>query len=443
MSRPHFSLAVIPCAVALMLAPFATWALDLQQCYELALKNDRQLLAAKAKAVGESEIMPQAIGQMLPNISFSASKTAVVQDTTTGNTQIPQNSYPAENKVLSLRQPLFRPFLYSQYQQAKSELVRVDADLALEQQNLSVRLANAYFEALFAQDTLTLIEAQKQSYDAHLKAATAAFRSGTGTRTDIDESQAQYDRLLAQEIQAKQAIEATAHQLEVFIGQSANELTRLRDGGPMLDSFDPGELEAWLDRAIESNQELKSLRANVEAAKSAVGMARSSHFPTVDMVAQYSENSSDSSYNVGTEVKSRSIGVQMTVPIYAGGLVNSDIRKAQAQVDEYTERYEYAYRDAQLRVRKAYNSIKEGIATVHALEQALRSAEQMVYSNRMGVKAGTRTMLNVLDAEQQRFQTQVDLAKARYQALEGWVQLQSLVGAMDATEVTRISSLIF
>ena len=426
-----------------MSLPLSAAAIDLSQSYELALQNDRQLQAAKAKAAGDSEVMPQAIGQMLPNLSFSASRSSIEQVTTYGSRTYPKQSYPSEGKTLTLKQPLIRPYLLFQYGQAKSELQRVDADLSLEQQNLAVRVTSAYLEAIFARERQELIDAQKASYYAQVKSATAAFRAGSGTRTDIDDAQAKYDRLLAQEIQAKQTIDATTNQLEVYVGQPVEALSVLQVGRLRLDDFDPGELDTWMQRAVENSPELRSWTASVEAAKSGINMARSGHSPTLDLVAQYSDSNSESIYNVGSQSTTKSIGLQLYVPLYAGGQVNSGIRQAQAQVDERTERYEYTYRDVQLRVRKAYNSTREGIATVHALEQAMHSAEQMVVSNRRGVKAGTRTSLNVLDAEQQRLQTQIDLAQARYQTLQGWVQLMSLVNGMNSEEVGRINSLIF
>ena len=418
-------------------------AIDLLRSYELALVNDGQLKVAKARADGGREAEPQALSQLLPNVSFSLAYGRTEQDRTLNNLTEPTARYPSQNNTLSLRQPLYRQLQFSQYEQAKSKVASTDAQYDRDFQSLGVRLVTTYFQALFARDGLDLIAAQKASYDAQLRAAKLGFAAGSGTRTDIDDIQTKYDLLLAQEIEALQALGSVTLQLQIFVGEPVEQLSTLDATRFRADAHDPSSLQEWIDRALEYNPDLRVLKANWDAAVSGMAMARAGHLPTLDLVLQRNYSKGDSN-NVfpGTENTTNYIGVQLAVPIFSGGAVNSAVRAATAATEEAREAFEYARDDLRLKVRNQYDAVKAGISRVHALDRALVSADQNVRSNQKGVLAGTRTTLDVLNVEQLRFNTQVDLARVRYQILVAWATLLSYAGDLNADQVGRINRVL-
>ena len=418
-------------------------AIDLLRSYELALANDGQLKVARARAEGGREALPQATAQLYPTVSFAYAYGRAELDRSLDNVSAPTQYYPSTSNNLTLRQPIFRQNLFSQYEEAKSRVRGVDAQLDKDYQTLGVRVASAYFEALFARDSLDLIVSQKTNYEAQLRAARLAMRAGSGTRTDIDDIQARYDLLLADEIKARQAIGATTEQLEIFVGEPIQSLATLDPALFRADVHDPITLKDWVDRAIAHNPDLRVLKARHEAALSGIEVAKAGHLPTVDLLLQHSETTGDSTNTFPrTETKTNYIGLQLNVPIFAGGYVNSTVRQATAAADEALQAYEFARDDFRLRVKREFDGLQAGIARVRALQTALASAEQVVLSNQKGVLAGTRTTLDVLLVEQQRFNTQVDLTKARYQLLVGWANLLSYVGDLNTEQIARLNRVL-
>jgi len=418
-------------------------AIDLLKSYDLALVNDGQLRIAKAHADTGREALPQATAQLLPNISFSYSYGQTEQDRSLGGVADPTQTFLSKSLGLVLRQPIYRKNLFAQYDEAKSKILGVDAQLDKDFQGMGVRLASAYFDALFAGDSLTLIRAQKASYEAQLRAAKLAFTAGTGTRTDIDETQARLDLLLADEIRALQAIYASIQQLEIFVGEPIKSLSTLDPASFHADAQDPISLDGWVTRALEYNPDLRAQKARLDAALSGIDIANAGHHPTLDLILQHTENTGDATAVFPrTERRDNYVGLQLNIPIYSGGYVNSSVRQATAAAEEARQTYDYMRDDLRLKVKREFDALKAGISRARALEVALTSADQVVLSNQKGVLAGTRTNLDVLNVEQQRFNTRLDLAKARYQLLVSWATLQGYVGDLDREQIGRINRVL-
>jgi len=430
-------------ALLLAAAP-AAFALDLMQSYRLALQQDSRYQAALADTAASREAVPQAFSQLLPNISGS-----LMRDKNQTNSRTPgflgqmvnsQYEYIGSSYVLSLRQPLYRKYNFAQYEQAKSQVVGAEASLDKSRQDMLVRLCGAYFEDLMARDQMALIEAQKQAYAAQLQGAKRFFQTGQGTRTDIDDAQARYDMVLAQELEAQHNLGYTRRQLEVIINRPAIQLASLDPGRMELSPPSPANPGEWIARAEQSNAELRAARANIESAKLELEKARAGQYPTVDLVASRSKSLSENDVTINQLYMTTSVGVQVNIPIFAGGYVNSQERQAVANLEKYRQQYEGARRELDLQVRKEYQNVTEGILKIRALEQAERSADQAVFSNKKGLQAGTRTQVDILNAEQQRFNTRRDLAQARYQYILARVRLRGLVGSINEKEIAVINS---
>lgn len=408
------------------------WSMNLQQAYDAAVENDATIRASRAGAAAGRERLPQAKAQLQPNVSLSAGRNYndLISEGKNflGKTTTTQIHYFSGNQTLSVRQPLYRPYLTAQVRQAQAQVEDADAILERDEQGLVVRVGEAYFEALLTSDQLALVLAQKETYTTQLDAARKGFAAGTGTRTDVDEAQARLDMTTAQELEARQNVEFTRHRIEVLTGQSDSALAQLDIGrftpvAPMPDSVD-----AWIERAEQSSPELQSLRAQLEAARQEIEKARAGHLPTLDAVAQWARTNSDSVTSVNSRYDNKIIGLQLSVPLYAGGYVSSTVRQAVATQERVQEMLEATRRDLGVRVHREFRGMTEGVARIKALQQAAYSSEQAVLSNRKSFEAGSRTTIDVLNAEQQKTVTLRDLAQARYLYLVSRLRLQSLAG---------------
>ncbi len=419
-------------------------AMDLQQAYEAAQANDAGIRASRAVAEAEREVLPQANAQRRPNISLSASRNHNDLTSKTknilGQPVTNEDKYYSGNSSLTVRQPLYRPYLNALVRQAKAQVEGAEATLEREEQTLVSRVGEVYFDALLADDQLSLVSAQKTTYSAQLDAARKRLAAGSGTRTDIDEAQAQLDMTLAQELEARQNVDYTRRRLEVLTGGTIDTLAKLdiQRFAPTVPV--PESLEAWTDRAERASPELQALRAQWEAARQEIEKAKSGHKPTLDAVAQWSRSTSDSVTSINSRYDNKTIGLQLTIPLYGGGYVSSTVRQAVASAERAREMLEAARRDLGVRVHREFRGVTEGVLRVRALQQAVLSAEQAVISNRRSFEGGSRTMLDVLNSEQQKTLAQRDLAQARYVYLVSRMRLQALAGDSRDISVSEANS---
>lgn len=430
MKTLRFSVLAVTVSLA---ASTSAWSLNLLQAYDTALAQDATVRAARAAADAGRERLPQARAQLLPNLSYSGSRfDNNLNRSQPNNLGVPttfKDTYLSDNQTLTLRQPLFRKPLWDAYEQAKYVVEDVNAVLERELKNLGMRVSTAYMETLLAKDQLELVLVQKTFMTTALDVVRKAFAAGSGTRTDIDEAQAKLDMTNAQEVEARQNLDFTRRQLEVLISRSVDKIEPLNVAKMPLLPPTPALLEDWIQRAEAANPEILSLKARVEAARMEVKKAEGGHYPTVDAVAQLISSSSENVNTPNSSYTNKTIGVQVTMPLYAGGYVNSTVRQALAQQTQAEEVLEAARRDLGVRVHKEFRGVTEGVARVKALEQAVQSAEQLLLSSRKSYQAGSRTVSDVLNAEQQRQLTLRDLAQARYLYLISRIRLFALAGA--------------
>jgi TolC family type I secretion outer membrane protein len=428
---------------ALLCLSMSAWPIDLLQAYEAAQMQDATLQAARAGAMAGRERLPQARAQFFPNVTASASRNNNQLSSTTpnflGQEQTTDTDYPSSNQTVSVRQPLFRTLLTAQYRQAQAQVDEAEATLAQEEQNLAVRVSGAYFEAMLTHDQLALVLAQRATYTIQLDAARKSLDAGSGTRTDIDEAQSRLDMNTALEIETRQNIAYTLQQLQALVNQPIDKLATLDVANLELINPQPNLLEDWIDRAERSNPLLQQLKAQAEIARHDIDKAKAGHYPTLDAVAQWSRSKSESVTNTSSTYTNTAVGLQLNIPIFAGGFVNSQVRQALAAQERSGQALEAGRRDLGVRVHREFRAVTESIPKIKALEQALRSSDQLVLSSRKSFQAGSRTVIDVLNAEQQRVFVLRDLAQARYLYLASKVRLLSLVGAADLEAVVAIN----
>ncbi|ATE62231.1 TolC family outer membrane protein [Thauera sinica] len=428
---------------ALLPAPPAA-ALDLLDSYRLALQNDARHQASRAQAAASREAVPQARAQLLPSVSASLTRSRNSTEREApdvfGRTATDSFDYVSSNYALTLRQPVLRMYGFAQYRQARHQVEGAEATLDRSLQDLLVRLAGAYFDALLAQDQHALVIAQKEAYAAQLEASKRAFAAGQGTRTDIDDAQARYDLTLAQELEASQNLGYTRRQLQTIIDRPVDALAALDPARMELQPPQPADAEEWIARGEEVNPELRALRADIEVARQELDKARAGHYPTVDLVAQRSRSESENNVSIDTRYLTTLVGVQVNVPLFAGGYTVSQTRQALAGIERAEQQYEARRREVGQEIRKEFQNVAEGVLRVRALEQAERSAGQAVFSNQKGFQAGTRSRIDILDAQQQRVSVKRDLAVARYRYIVSRLRLQSLVGTLDEPGIEAVNA---
>lgn len=429
--------------LAMACAVPATAAMDLSAAYEAALSQDANIRAARAANEAGQERLPQARSQWLPNVSLSASrnnnKLKSLTPDTLGVLQESGSDYVSKNRTLSWRQPLYNKGKFADLEQAFFQVADADALLARESQLLSIRVGEAYFGGLLAQDQLALLLAQETMTRAQYDAAKKMFAAGSGTRTDIDEVQARLDLNAAQLLEARQNVDYARQQLAMLVNQPVEQLTPLDVTRLQLLGPNPATLAQWETLAHEGSPEIKALEARKEAARLQVEKSSSGHLPTLDMVAQWSISDSENVTRVDSSYNTRSVGVQLSVPLYAGGYVDSAVRQALAEQVRAEETLEATRRDLRLRIHKEFRGVTEGVLRIKALEQAVRSSEQAVISTRKSSLAGLRTQLDVLKAEAQRVESLRDLAQARYVYLLSRLRLRSLAGMAERASINEIS----
>ena len=422
------------------------WALDFKTAYEAALQHDATILAERAAAQAAQERLPQALSQRRPSLSLSAGQNRNHLESQTANIlgqrSVSERYYDSNNAALQLRQPLYRPAVLAQIKQARAQVQDADAVLDVNENDLLERVAQAYFDALLGQVQLDLASAQKTAFAAQLQSAQKGFAAGVGMRTDVDEAQARMDLAHAQVLQAQQALDLARRRLALLLGVPVAQLVQLADldtqrfapSAPV-----PTSAEQWIALAEESSPQLQALRARLRAAQAEVDKAQAGHKPTLDVVATVSRSDSDSVTSINTVYKQKYVGVQLNVPLYAGGYVSSTVRQALAEVQRMQQTLEAAQRDLSNQVYEQFSAMTEGVLRIAALEQAVRSAQQALLSSQKSLQAGARTTVDVLNAEQQLTVAQRDLAQARYGYVLAHLKLQMLAGQERMANVDAVN----
>lgn len=444
-----FAKTALVCAMSSVAV--SSWAqttmMDLKQVYEAALAQDANIRASRAAADSGRERLPQARAGLMPQVSASVGRNNNDLNSTApnilGNPVTTNDKYLSDNKTVQLRQPLVNMQRWLQFQQAKSVVEEVEANLDRELQNLVLRVSGAYFETLMADEQLELVLAQKKTYTALVDAAKKGFAAGSGTRTDIDDAQSRLDMASAQELEARQNQDLTRRQLELLVNQPVNQVAKLNVEALKLSAPEPANLDVWTQKAEQASPEMKAMQARLDAARSEVSKSMAGHLPTLDAVAQWSNSGSENITRINSRYENKTLGLQLNIPIFSGGYVNSTIRQAVAEQTRAEESLEALRRDLGVRVHKEYRGVSEGVLRVRALEQAARSAEQMMKSTQMSFKAGSRTQLDVLNAQQQYTMALRDLAQGRFVYLMSKVRLASIVGDDAVASVGEVNSYLF
>lgn len=417
-------------------------AIDLLQVYQEALANDAQYASARASHTAGQERSVQGRAGLLPVIGVGGSyNRSDFEGTSAGLTA--SRDFNARGYTVSLTQPLFRVANWEQYQQSKLSVAVSDAQFAQAQQDLIVRVAQAYFDVLASQDALASVQAQKTAITEQLASAKRNFEVGTATITDTHEAQARYDLVVAQEFAALNELEIRRAALRQIIGKAPGELASLRPG-VTLNQPEPSVIDSWVQSAEHQNYGVVSQQLAVEIAQREIKRNRAGHYPTVDLVASRSHNNQSGSVTsaVGGVSDVNAVGVQWNIPLFAGFAVTSRVREAIALEDKARFDLENARRVAAQAARQAFLGVNSGLAQVRALEAAEVSSQSALESNRLGYQVGVRINIDVLNAQQQLYSTRRDLARARYETIVNGLRLKSAAGVLKEEDLVQVNALL-
>lgn len=411
---------------------FNVHAMDILQVYREALANDAQYASARASLAAGQETSVQTRAGLLPTIGLGGSRTRSDPDAF-------DDSFTTNRYALSLSQPLFNMASWETYKQGKLSVAISEAQFAQARQDLIVRVSQAYFDVLTAQDALASVQAQKAAITEQLASAKRNFEVGTATITDTHEAQARYDLAVAQEFAAQNELEIRRATLRQIIGKPAGELAPLRPG-VTLTPPEPAQADVWVQSAEQHNYGVVSQQLALEIAEQEIKRNRAGHYPTVNLEA--SRSHSDRATQGLPSGYTNSVSLQWNIPLFAGFAIDSQVREAIALEDKARSDLENVRRTAALGARQAFLGVNAGLAQVRALKAAEVSSQSALESNRLGYQVGVRINIDVLNAQQQLYSTRQSLAKARYDTIMSGLQLKAAAGTLDEKDLVQINSLL-
>ncbi|MDH5387072.1 MAG: TolC family outer membrane protein [Gammaproteobacteria bacterium] len=431
---------ILLCGISL--SAFPAFALDLVQALKLAQQHDMELQAAQAEYLAVAEVKSQSTSALLPTISLSlfAQKNSTETSNATGAFNNSTTDTTSDGYTISLKQTLYNQQLFDAMDESEAFSAQALASFEAAKQTLIIRLAQAYFSVLAAQDNVAFAEAEKKANARLLNQNQERFKVGLIAITDVKEAQATYDSAVAQAIIASNNLSNQHEALWLIINQRPDSLSSLKDSIPL--SFPELEdIKIWQNKALANNLNLRAAHYALEAAKNNYDSQRSAHYPTLNLNAQHSSTSDDSDSAVlgQRDINDTSIGLSLDIPIYSGGYTSSKIRQSAAKLEQAKMLFEKVQRQTIQEMRVAYLGVQASIAQVQAFRQVLISTESATEATQLGLEVGTRTSVDVLLAQGNLFKSQRDYAQARYDYIIKLLEIKYAAGLLSADDINHIS----
>ncbi len=438
-------LRLLPLPLALGLAFLAApaQAQSLQALYESARAQDATWQSARAAFEAAQYRADQTLAGLLPTVGVGATASkSELSSTASGITT--ERGFSTRSAALQASQPLYRPANLVTYEQGKRQVDIARAQLTTASQDLIIRVSQAYFDVLAAQDTLAFVRAQKAAVGEQLASAKRNFEVGTATITDTREAQARYDLVVSQEIAAENDLRVKKLALDTVTGKADAQPVPLV--APLeVPAPQPTDVEAWVRQAEELSPAIAQARLNLDVARLETDKAKAGHKPTLDLNASRTQTRNNNGTTVSaatSRVTVDQVGVTLNVPLFAGFAVQNRVRETLALEDKASADLEKARRDVAQATRTAYFGVVSGSGQVKALEAAEASSQSALDANRLGYQVGVRINIDVLNAQSQLYQTKRDLAAARYNVLLGHLKLRQANGSLQPEDLNPINGLL-
>ncbi len=414
---------------------------DLLQVYQDAKTNDAQLKISEAGFLAALEAKPQVISGLKPQVAVNARTNYGLNYTSRTLQRDDGSAFFNLGYDLTLSKSLFNKQLDAQIDQVDASILQSKATLESDRQNLIIRVAEAYFDYLNAQETLAFRQAEIKAIGKQLNQAKIFFEVGRSAITDVKEAQARFDLAKAQISVANQQIDVAKESLRAVTTKYYKSLKGASTNIPLIIPA-PNDIEAWSKVAITNSKQILAAKYGVDVAQSNVDIQRAARKPTVNIVASHGHASTFGEDTVDRDSTDASVGLQLSMPILDGGRISSQVRQSRLQLQQARQQLELQKRLAVQQSRAAYLTVVSGLAQVNALKQALNSTQAAANATQAGFEAGTRTATDVLLSLRETFSARRDYSTARYEFLLNSLRLKQAVGTLSESDLAAISKLL-
>ncbi len=415
---------------------------SLMEIFELALQNDPTIKQIEAERSAAGESREQGLARLFPTIAVNGASGREWSHNRIANLS---NLFPASQEYwdhsfsLDLTQPVFHWDHWVKLSQSDNQIAEAQAAYEAELQNLMVRTTEAYFNVLAAQDNLKFTVAEKEAISKQLEQAKAKFDVGIVPITDVYEAQAAFDRTSANELEALNNVDNQKEALREIIGNNEIALNSLGESLP-LKKPEPDNLDKWSETAETNNLSIISAFNQMEFARKTIDVQRSGHLPRLDLVGSYGVSENGSAF--GPRGDTQNIGVQLNVPLFEGGAVNSRTRQASFEYEASKEKLTAVKRLINRQVKNTYRSILTTISRIAALKATVDSAESALEAAEAGSEVGIRTMVDVLGEQRNVYQAKRDLSRARYDYLINSIKLKQTTSDLSQKDIEQVNRLL-
>ncbi|EGQ9128885.1 efflux RND transporter outer membrane protein VpoC [Vibrio parahaemolyticus] len=418
----------------------SAWADSLAEIYDLAKQNDPQLLSVAAQRDRAFEAITSSRSALLPQINLTAGYNLTRGDTEYDSNLISDvsNDSNALTAGVNFSQELYNRASWITLDTAEKSARQADATYAAAQQGLILRVSQAYFEVLRAQDNLVFVRAEKAAVGRQLEQTKQRFEVGLSAITDVHDAQAQYDAVLADEVLAENDLINSYESLREITGQEHKNLNVL-DTNRFSATRTNSPAETLIDEAKTKNLSLLSARISQDIARDNISLASSGHLPTLSLDGGYNYGDTSNSARDNT-TDNFNIGVNLAVPLYTGGNVTSLTKQAEFAYVAASEDLEAQYRSVVKDVRAQNNNINASIGALKAYEQSVVSARSALEATEAGFDVGTRTIVDVLDATRRLYDANKNLSDARYNYILSVLQLRQAVGTLSEQDILDVDA---
>ncbi len=415
---------------------------DLLDIYQQALASDPVFKQAYSQYMSSKEALPQAMAQLLPTLAVTGFWNKIDYKSSNPNPLLGvESNYREWNYTFTASQPIFNYAAFMAAKQAGMSVMQAQATFSAQAQDLMIRTATAYFTVLQAKDRLRFAKAKERANLRQLDQARQRFKVGLDAITSVYEAKAAYDSSRALVITERNNLLNEKENLRKITNHTYDHLAPLKTSHVPLVKPEPAFVDDWVDTALRQNYQLLASKYAEKAARFNIKVQNAGHLPTLTLQATSSETNSNSSKRfLASDVLRHTVGINMQFPIFQSGLVLSQTKQATYDYQATYEQYEITYRDTIVNTRIAYNTIIDGISKIRADRQAVASAQNSVDSTEAQFKVGTRTMVDVVNAQQNLFQAQTQLATDQYSYILAILQLKFLAGTLNANDLQETNA---
>jgi outer membrane protein len=425
--------------IALFGAACAAQAQSLVELYNAARGYDATYQSAKSQYDATIAKGDQSLAGIYPTANLGAAASQTSQDSSL--VALAGRNYNSQSATVSVSQPIYRPANWATYEQGKKQIEVAQAQLTAAEQDLIVRLSQAYFDVLTAADTLASVRSLKTATAEQLASAKRNFEVGTATIVDTRDAQAKYDLVIAQELAADNDLRVKSLALDQLVGRSGTSPKPLLTP-VVLSNLLPDDVEQWVRDSEANSPLIKQLETALAVAKLETQKAEAGHKPTLDLTGSYSTSNNGGSSTVTSNysLNSGTIGLSFNLPLFAGYSIQNRVKETLALEDKARSDLEATRRSTAQATRTAFFGVNSGLSQVKAYEAAETSSQSALDSNKLGYQVGVKINIDVLNSQSQLYDTKAKLAKARYDVLVGGLKLRQAVGTLNAADLQPINA---